>query len=134
MGEMGEASRLATALRRIAAKVACKLDYHCSEGLPPGLSSFDPLLTRISSALGIIGLHKYLPYRVWFQRDLKAYVDGILKDARVRNSSLWNSRFLEHMASDHASGGKNYVRELDTVITIDAVERLLFRDLPRGGQ
>jgi asparagine synthase (glutamine-hydrolysing) len=134
MGEMGEANRLAVASRRIFSKTVCKLDYLRSEGLPYGLSRFDPLLTQITSALGIAGLHKYLPYRIWFQRELRDYVDGILKDAQVRNSSLWNSRFLEHMASDHATGGKNYVRELDTVITIDAVGRLLFRDLPRGGQ
>jgi asparagine synthase (glutamine-hydrolysing) len=132
MGEMGEASRLATALRRIAAKVACKLDYHCSEGLPHGLSSFDPLLTRIGSALGIIGLHKYLPYRVWFQRDLAPYIDEILKAVQIRHSSLWNLRFLENMVSDHLSGRRNYVQEIDAVVTLDAVERLLFRDLPRG--
>jgi hypothetical protein len=62
---------------------------------------------------------------------LAAYVDGILKDAQLRQSSLWDFRFLEHMASDHATGHKNYVREIDAVLTLDAVERLLFRDLPR---
>jgi asparagine synthase (glutamine-hydrolysing) len=132
MGEMGEANRLAAASRRIFSKAVCKLDYLRSEGLPHGLSRLDSLLIRISSALKIAGLHKYLPYRIWFQRELAAYVDGILKDPQVRHSSLWDSRFLAHMASDHATGHKNYVREIDAVLTLDAVERLLFRDLPRG--
>jgi asparagine synthase (glutamine-hydrolysing) len=132
MGEMGEANRLAVVSRRIFAKAVCKLDYLRSEGLPYGLSRLDPLLRQISSALGIAGLHKYLPYRIWFQRELAAYVDEILKDAQVRHSSLWDSGFVEHMASDHATGHKNYVREIDAVLTLDAVERLLFRDLPRG--
>src|SRR6266550_6351242 len=130
MGGMGEANPLAAASRRIFAKAVCKLDYLRNEGLPHGLSRLDSLLTQLSSALGIAGLHKYLPYRIWFQRELAAYVDGILKDAHVRRSSLWDSRFLEHMASDHATGHKNYVREIDAVLTLDAVERLLFRDLP----
>jgi asparagine synthase (glutamine-hydrolysing) len=134
MGEMGEANPLAVSLRRIFTKAACKLDYFRSEGLPQGLSRLDPLLTQVSSALGIAGLHKYLPYRIWFQRELAAYVDGILKDAQVRHNSLWNYRFLEHMASDHAAGHKNYVREIDAVLTLDAVERLLFRDLPRAAR
>jgi asparagine synthase (glutamine-hydrolysing) len=86
----------------------------------------------MSSAFGIAGLHKYLSYRVWFQRELRAYVDGILKDPQIRHGSLWDSSFLEHMASDHASGRRNYMREIDAVLTLDAVERLLFRDLPRG--
>jgi asparagine synthase (glutamine-hydrolysing) len=134
MGEMGEANRLAVASSRIFAKVVCKLDYFRSEGLPHGLSRLESLFTQISSALGIAGLHKYLPYRIWFQRELTAYVDGILKDAQVCNSSLWNSRFLEHMASDHASGHKNYVREIDAVVTLDTIERLLFRDLATGAK
>jgi asparagine synthase (glutamine-hydrolysing) len=132
MGEMGEANRLAVASRRLFSKAICKLDYLRSEGLPHGLSRLDFLFTQISLALGIAGLHKYLPYRIWFQRELAAYVDGILKDAQIRHSSLWNPRFLERMASDHATGHKNYVREIDAVLTLDAVERLLFRDLPRG--
>jgi asparagine synthase (glutamine-hydrolysing) len=132
MGAMGETHRLTEAARRIFAKVACQLDYFRSEGLPHGLSRFDSLLRQISSALGIAGLHKYLPYRIWFQRELATYVDGILKDTQVRHSSLWDSRFLEHIASDHATGRKNYLREIDAVLTLDAVERLLFRDLPRG--
>lgn len=132
MGEMGYTSELATASRRIVAKVACKFDYFRSEGLPHGLSRLDFLLAQITSALGIAGLHKYLPYRIWFQRELATYVGGILKDAQVRYNSLWDPRFLEHMASDHANGRKNYVREIDAVLTLAAVERLLFRDLPRG--
>jgi asparagine synthase (glutamine-hydrolysing) len=132
MGGMGAANRLAAASRRIFSKAVCKLDYLRSEGLPRHLSRFDPLWTELTSALGIAGLHKYLPYRVWFQRELAAYVDGTLKNAQVRHSSLWDSRFLEHMASDHATGYKNYMREIDAVLTLDAVERLLFRDLSGG--
>jgi asparagine synthase (glutamine-hydrolysing) len=131
MGGMGEANRLAAASRRIFSTAVCKLDYLRQQGLPHGLSRLNPLYTQLSSAFGIAGLHKYLAYRIWFQRELAAYVDGILKDAQVRGSSLWNSRFLGRMASDHATGYKNYVREIDAVLTLDAVERLLFRDLPR---
>src|SRR5438477_1711816 len=131
MGGIGEANRLAGASRRLFSKAVCKLDYLRNEGLPRGLSRLDSLFTQISSALGIAGLHKYLPYRIWFQRELAAYVDEILKDAQVRRSSLWDSRFIEHMASDHATGHKNYIREIDAVLTLDAVERLLFRELPR---
>jgi asparagine synthase (glutamine-hydrolysing) len=131
MGGMGEANRLAAASRRIFSTGVCKLDYLRQQGLPHGLSRLNPLYTQLISAFGIAGLHKYLAYRIWFQRELAAYVNGVLKDAQVRRSSLWDSRFLERMASDHATGYKNYVREIDAVLTLDAVERLLFRDLPR---
>jgi len=131
MGEMDNANQLAVTSRRIFSKAVCKLDYIRSEGLPHSLSRLDFLFTQISSVCGIAGLHKYLFYRIWFQRDLATYVDGVLKDAQIRHSSLWNPRFLERMASDHATGRKNYIREINAVLTLEAVERLLFRNLPR---
>jgi asparagine synthase (glutamine-hydrolysing) len=128
MGEMGEANRLAAASRRIFAKAVCKLDYYNSEGLPDFLSALDPVLRRVSSGLGILGLHKYLPYRHWFRRELAGYLNDVLEDVRTRQSPLWNSDFLDHLASDHIAGRKNYVREINAVLTLHAVERLLIQN------
>ena len=131
MGVAAKGSRLAAAPRRFLSKAVCKIDYLRTEGLPHNLSRLDSLFTQLSSALRIAGLHKYLSYRTWFQRELAAYVDGIIKETQIRRSSLWNPRFLECMASDHAAGHKNYMHEIDAVLTLEVVERLLFRDLPR---
>ena len=35
------------------------------------------------------------------------------------------------MATEHARGRKNYTLEIDAVITLEAVERLLLKDFPR---
>jgi asparagine synthase (glutamine-hydrolysing) len=128
---MGEANWLAAGSRRIFSKTVCKLDYLRNEGLPRQLSRFNSLFTELNSTLRIAGLHKYLHYRIWFQRELVAYVNTVLNDVQARHCQLWDSRFLEDVASDHATGRKNYVREIDVVVTFEAVERLLFRDLAR---
>ena len=130
MGGMGDANRLARASARIFSKGVCKIDYLRTEGLPHPLSRLNSLFTQLSSALRIAGLHKYLSYRIWFQRELADYVDRVLKDVQVRHQSFWDSRFLEHMASEHRAGRKNYVRAIDVVVTLEAIERLFFRDLP----
>jgi hypothetical protein len=36
------------------------------------------------------------------------------------------------MAEDHIHGRKNYLREINAVVTLAAVDRLLFRGLPTG--
>jgi len=131
MGGMGEANWLASISRRVFSKAVCKLDYLRNEGLPQRLSKFNSLFTELSSTLGIAGLHKYLHYRIWFQRNLATYVNRVLNDVQARHPSFWDRHFLEHMASEHATGRKNYVREIDVVVTLEAVERLLFRNLPR---
>jgi asparagine synthase (glutamine-hydrolysing) len=134
MGELGEANRVTVAVRRIFAKVACKLDYFRSEGLPRGLSGLDSSLTQISSVLGIAGLHKYLPYRSWFQRELADYVKSVVSDARAQHTPFWNLDFLEYMVREHIRGRKNYTLELNAVLTLEAVERLLVRGHGREAQ
>jgi asparagine synthase (glutamine-hydrolysing) len=132
MGELGKNRGLTAAPRRIFSKVTFKLDYLYNEGLPHRLSRFDSWFKRLNSELGILGLHKFLHYRSWFQRELGFYVNEILKNARTQQSQFWKSDFLETMAREHRIGRKNYVLEIDAVLTLEAVERLLFRDLPRG--
>jgi asparagine synthase (glutamine-hydrolysing) len=130
MGEMGKTRGLACPLRRFYSKATFKLDYLNNEGFPHWLSPLDPLFQGLASSLKIVGLHKYLHYRSWFRRELAGYVKDVLTDTRTQQSPFWNPDFLENMAKDHIRGRKNYVREINAVLTVEAVERLLFRDFP----
>jgi asparagine synthase (glutamine-hydrolysing) len=132
MGLLGRTQTLTAFFRRPFCKATFKLDYLYNEGLPHWLSRLDPLLRRLDSRSGILGLHKFLHYRSWFQRELAGYVNGILTDAQTRRSPFWNYDFLEHVAREHTAGRKNYLFEINAVLTLEAVERLLFRELPRG--
>jgi asparagine synthase (glutamine-hydrolysing) len=129
-GFAGDNSGLEFLLRRFFAEATFKIDYYNSEGLPRLLSPLDPVLRRFSSGLGILGLHKYLSYRHWFRGELAGYVNDKLTDAQTQRSSYWDSNFLECMAREHICGRNNYVREINAVLTLEAVERLLFHDLP----
>jgi hypothetical protein len=71
-----------------------------------------------------------LHYGNWFRGKLAHYVNEILASRRTRQNDFWNPDFLKHMAAKH-SGGKNYSREINAVLTLEAVERLLFRELPK---
>jgi asparagine synthase (glutamine-hydrolysing) len=86
----------------------------------------DPLILRLG-AMTVAGLHKYLPYRHWYRKELADYVSGSLVEAVRRPGALWNPALLRRMAADHIAGRKNWVREINMVLTLDAVERLLLR-------
>jgi len=45
---------------------------------------------------------------------------------------FWSADFLKQMAENHISGRKNYSAEIHSVLTLEAVDRLLIRGLPRG--
>ena len=129
-GSAGDNSGLGFLFRRFFAEATFKIDYYNSEGLPHFLSPLDTMLRHVSSGLGILGLHKYLPYRHWLRRELAGYVNDKLADAQTRQMPFWNRDFLKRMAKDHILGSKNYVSEINAVLTLEAVERLLFRGLP----
>lgn len=131
MGVLAKANGLGIAPRRILSKAVCKLDYLYAEGLPHWLSSFDRLFDLVDSRARLFGWHKFLHYRRWFRRELADYIAGTLKEVQTRRSSpFWNFGFLETLAHDHINGRRNYVHEIDAVLTLDAVDRLLFHDLP----
>ena len=131
MGHAGETSGLVLAARRLFCKATFKLDYFYNEGMPGLLSPLDPLFNRCASGMGILGLHKYLHYRNWFRHELTAYVNDAMLDCQRQESEFWNSGFLPRMVQAHVSGRGNYVCEINAVLTLGAVQRLLFRDLPR---
>jgi len=119
--------RLAAAMRRIFSEATFKLDYLNNEGWPDWLSPFDSIFTQVTSNFGILGLHKYLHYRRWFRRELAGYLQDTITEAGSRQSRFWNREFLERMAEDHISGRKNYIQEINVVLTLEAIERLLLR-------
>jgi asparagine synthase (glutamine-hydrolysing) len=114
-------------LRRLFAETTFKVDYLNNEGWPNWLSPFDPIFTRVTSNLKIHGLHKYLHYRRWYQLVLADYVQNAISDAGNQQGPFWNCDFLRRMAREHIKGHKNYTLEINAVLTLEAVQRLLMK-------
>lgn len=129
--DLGNSRGLDGFIRRAFEKVTFKLDYYNNEGFPSWLSPLDPLIHGVASGLGILGRHKHLHYRRWFRQRLAAYLNEALDEACRLGSPFWNIGFLKRMAPDHASGRKNYVLEINAVLTLRSIERQMFQELPR---
>lgn len=127
-GDLGQIGRngLLGVLTRLFGKVTFKIDYLNNEGFPHWLLPVEPLARNYGFILGLIGQHKYLHYRSWFRRELASYLrDSLMGSNR---NPCFNSTFVGRMASEHIDGRKNYLKEINAVLTLEAVERLLFRD------
>ena len=118
-------------LRRLFFESIFKLDYLYNEGMVSWLTPIDAMLGRVNARLRIFGHHKFLHYRTWFGRELADFLREAMTDAQIAESRFWNPAFLRRVVADHIEGRKNYVRELDAVLTLRGVERLLFT-APRG--
>ena len=130
-GELLGSSGLGRSFRRALGEVTFKLDYYRQEGLPTFLSAFDPLLSSLAP-LGILGLHKFLPYRRWFREELSSTVMERLSTERVTEAPWWRKKAPEMCARAHISGRANHARELNAVLTLEAIDRLLLSGIPRA--
>ncbi len=129
-GFAGKNSGLAFWARRIFAEVTFKVDYYNNEGLPLKLSAFDPAFKYFAAKAKLTGRHKYLHYPDWLRQDLASYVTE--KISAAQDGPFWRPKFVRQMAAEHLAGRKNFAAEINAVLTLEAVERLLFRELPRG--
>ncbi len=131
-GELLGGHGLGHALRRTVGEASFKLDYYNSEGLPHGLSLLDPAFRSLSSSLHVLGSHKYLTYRHWFQRELAPLVIERVLSRRVRQAPWWAKNAPERLAQAHTSGRGNYQKELNAILSLEAIDRLLFSADFRG--
>ena len=113
-------------VNRVFAEVTFKADYLYADALPATLSPLDGALGRLHGA-GILGLHKYLPYRRWFRSEVANYVRDAVSDASASGLPFWNRSHLKELARLHSSGRRNLVRELNVVLTLETAARLLLR-------
>lgn len=113
------------AARRLFCKITFKLDYWDKEGLPPKLAMLDTCRPLLQQA-GLLGQHKFLPYRRWFREELLEVVQRATKRAAAGRQPWWSPQVVTRMAADHASGRRNHLREINAILTLDTVERVLF--------
>lgn len=125
-GHIGTARGLAWLLRRALAEATFKIDYLHKEGLPSALSKLDPLIGALGFT-GVLGQHKFLPYRRWFRRELDGYLTEVITDSRTHDLPFLEKTFISRLLADHRSGRKNYVKEINAILTLEAVNRLLLK-------
>jgi asparagine synthase (glutamine-hydrolysing) len=116
------ASRFFSLVNWLWYRASFKLDYWYHERLPRWLSFLDCPGLQVWP----IGSHKYLPYRRWFRAELAAYVEDRLMDLTACRNHLWNPTVLARIARDHKDGRTNNLREINAVLTLEAIDRLLF--------
>ena len=129
MGLLGNNASIAVAMRKMLAKGTFKLDYIYTEGLPHSLDRLTPILDAFNTGALFFGRHKFLHYRRWFRQELAQFVSERIQDIAARGSELFDRPYLQKMLSEHVRGKVNYTKEINVVLTLDAVPRLLFQNI-----
>jgi len=87
----------------------------------------------VVNALGVAGMHKFLRYSTWFRNELAGHVKDVMA-TQQKTGAFWNPEALGQITAQHLAGTRDFSSEINSILTLDAMERKLFRDLPRGLQ
>ncbi|HEX9047001.1 MAG TPA: asparagine synthase-related protein [Verrucomicrobiae bacterium] len=131
-GFISDRADLEILARRVFAEVTFKLDYCSNAGLPRPLQVFDRFFKPVVRSLGIAGLHKFLKYSTWFRHALKPFVAERMAALQKAPDGFWDARGLQHAAREHWSGRRDFSNEINAALTLESLERQLFRELPQG--
>ena len=124
MGSRGEVNILISKFKELLHWLTFKMDYYYNEGLPHWFANFEDTFSFLNLEQHILGKHKYLHYRQWFRKELSFYAKEILTDGSTSKRSYWNGQ-LESMIVNHINGNANHINEINMVLTVELIHRLL---------
>ncbi|UCD63129.1 MAG: hypothetical protein JSW34_10265 [Candidatus Zixiibacteriota bacterium] len=87
-------------------------------------------ITRISRLF--VGRNEWIHHRVWFMRELKDFVQGLILDPRTLDRPYYDRRALTTMMRDHFSGRANYTPEIIKIGSFELWCRGSEQPLPRS--
>jgi asparagine synthase (glutamine-hydrolysing) len=124
-GQAGSGGPLTSVLMPVFYSVTFKLDYLLTEGLP----GFAPIFSDLVSADNVLPLrHKYLEYRRWFRGPLRGYVEDVLGGNHSFVSGLFGRNSVERTLVNNASGLRNELADINTLLTLELIDKCLLRE------
>jgi asparagine synthase (glutamine-hydrolysing) len=125
MGYGGTATGLTSALRRLHRYAQFKAEWYYNVGMPGWAARLDRTLPLNLLEPLFLGSHKIDHYRLWFRDQLKSYVRDLLSDDKSRSRPYLNRRGYEDLERAHMNGGRNCLNEINKVLTLELIQRLL---------
>ncbi|OPY15879.1 MAG: Asparagine synthetase (glutamine-hydrolyzing) 2 [Syntrophus sp. PtaB.Bin138] len=122
---VGGISNASSTLFSIYREFFFKAEYYYNHGMPQWLTILDSMLAPLQLEKLFLGRNKFHHYRIWFRRELAQYVLDILSDQRAVTRSYLNNGFLEKMLMEHMRGDHNYTNEINVILTLELLHRLL---------
>src|SRR2546425_33848 len=129
MGYGVNGPRLAAYLRRLHRYLLFKAEWYYNAGMPHWVARLDHnVLARGLEGL-FLGSRKIEHYRLWFRDQLFDYVQSMLRDRSTATRAYLNRRSYRELVTSHRTGTRNYMNEINRLVTLELIQRrLLERD------
>jgi asparagine synthase (glutamine-hydrolysing) len=132
MGYGGTTPAPLATLRRLHRYVLFKAEWYYNMGMPHWVAPLDGTWALTMWEPLFLGWHKIDHYRLWFRDRFKNYLTGLLTEDRSRSRAYLDRRGYEDVVRAHVGGGRNSLNEVNKVVTLELIHRLLIeRDYAR---
>ena len=125
MGYGGTAPAATAVFQRLHRYAQFKAEWYYNVGMPDWAARLDQALPLNLLEPMFLGSHKIDHYRLWFRDQLKPYVCEVLSDDKSRSRPYLNRRSYEELERAHLKGGRNCLNEINKVLTLELIQRLL---------
>jgi hypothetical protein len=124
-GDLGKGAGLGKWFRRMVYEALFKGEYWSSHGMPQWVAMLTHCVPMLSPERFMLGRHKFQHFTRWLRTELSEYVRDTMRSCD-RLPHYFDKRTLEAMVDDHLAGRKNYMDEIDQMMTLLISTRLLF--------
>ena len=126
-GLLGNCSRITSLARQFRYEALFKAEYWSSHGMPNYLAAFSCF--RITGMLRrmFLGRHKFQHFNLWTQERLSEYINDVYINDSNMLEDIINLQQVKKMLQEHMSGRRNYLSEIDKILSLILVQRMLFK-------
>lgn len=115
--------------RKLREEFLPRAEYAFDYGMPDWLAKIDRLLAPLHLERLFLGNQKFAHYRIWYRRELSAFVQDLLLDRRTLARSFLNPQRVEEVVVDHIKGTANHTRTIHKLLSCELIHRSLLEDL-----
>jgi len=106
-----------------------RAEYWSSHGMPAWFSAISRYGLGRFFEKSFLGSHKFQHFRLWTQKQFAGYITDVLIQGSRGLGEFFNLCQVESMVNEHISGKKNYIDEIDKLLTLT----LAHNNLLKGG-
>jgi asparagine synthase (glutamine-hydrolysing) len=111
--------------RRLHRKALIKAEYWSSRGMPNWLAAISCYGLGRFLEKSFLGRDKFQHFHLWTKKHLDGYIADVLLQEGGDLREFFNRRQVERMLHEHVVGRKNYLDEIDKLLTLTLAHRNL---------
>jgi len=114
-------------IRQLHRKALIKAEYWSSHGMPNWLAAISRYGLGRFLEKTFLGRDKFQHFRLWTQKRFASYVTDVILQGTEDLEEFFNRLHIERMIREHMTGRKNYIDEIDKIMTITLGYRTLLK-------